>query len=102
MATHTIPKTSALQAQAAVNLFINEHLPDRFIADQAHFAESDECWQVPIMLAYPGIGVLGQVGEVIISEETAVVISHTPLALIKERATALYQTHSSDIEATFS
>lgn len=102
MATPTIPQTTALQAQAAANLFINEHLPDRFVADQAHFAESDGRWHVPIVLAYPNIGTLGQVGEVVIGEETAAIISHTPIAVIKEKATALYQTRRSDIEATLS
>ena len=102
MATSTIPKTTALQAQAAANLFISEHLPDRFVADQACFAEGDGYWHVPIVLAYPGIGTLGQVGEVIVSEETAAVISHTPLAVIKETAAALYQTRRSDIETTIS
>ncbi len=37
MLTHITPHITALQAQATANLFLSDHLPDRFTADQARF-----------------------------------------------------------------
>ena len=58
----TFPIT-ALRAQAAANLFLSEHLPDRFTADQAQFNPQGGCWHVPVILAYPGVGALGGAGK---------------------------------------
>ena len=100
MSTHTPTQVTALAAQAAANGFLSEHLPDRFTADQAERA--GDVWRVPVVLAYPFVGAVGQVGEVLISAETEQVVSFTPLAEMKSRAGELYEAHRDEIEAAFS
>jgi hypothetical protein len=102
MAIRTVPQVTALQAQAAANLFLSDHLPDRFTAAQPQLIAADKVWQVPIILAYPGIGSLGCVGGIQISTTEEKVITHTPLADMKQTARQLYDTHRDAIEAAFS
>jgi hypothetical protein len=101
MAIHMAPQVTALQAQAAANLFLNDHLPDRFTADQPRLDAADQVWHVPVMLAYPGVGALGCVGNVQIAATEAKVLAHTPLADMKQTAQNLYDTHRHAIEAAF-
>ena len=102
MSTNTISPVIALQAQAAVNLFLTEHLPDRFVVDQARFDLTNDNWRVLVILAYPVIGSIGKVGEVVVSGETEEILSYTRLEEMKRVAQELYQAHQSDIEAAFS
>jgi len=103
MATKTAPpQVTALQAQAAANLFLNDRLPDRFTADQPQLSAADDLWHVPVILAYPFVGSIGEVGEILISADSETAISHTPLDEMKERAQRLYDVHRDEIEATFS
>ena len=102
MVIHTAPQVTALQAQAVANFFLSDHLPDRFTADQPQLIAADNVWQVPIILAYPGIGSLGCVGNIHISTTEEKVLSHTPLAQMKQTAQQLYDTHRDAIEAAFS
>ena len=102
MAIHTAPQVTALQAQAAANLFLSDHLPDRFTADQPRLIAADNAWQVPVILTYPGSGSLGCVGNIQISTTEERVISHTPLVDMKQRAQQLYNTHRDAIDAAFS
>jgi len=62
-----VPQVTALQAQAAANLFLSDHLGDRFTADQAKISATDDVWEVPVILTYPLIGSVGQVGEILVS-----------------------------------
>jgi len=102
MATKTAsPQVTALQAQAAANLFLDDRLPDRFTADQPQLS-ADDLWHVPVILAYPFVGALGAVGEILISADSETAISHTPLDEMKERAQRLYDVHRDEIEAAFS
>ncbi|MBW4443644.1 MAG: hypothetical protein KME10_20910 [Plectolyngbya sp. WJT66-NPBG17] len=57
----TVPRITAQQAQAISNEFLSDHISDRFTADQPYFVEN--FWVVPVILTYPNIGSLGQVGE---------------------------------------
>ena len=102
MTTYTFPRVTALQAQAAANFFLNDHLPDRFAADQPLFSTTGSIWHVPVILAYPGVGAVGQVGEVLIDASTETVVSHTSLDAMKQTAQKLYNAHRDDIEAAFS
>ena len=101
MATVVIPNITAQQAQAAANYFLNEHLPDRFCADQASFDSTDQLWHISVLLAYPVVGAVGRVGEVLIDDETTKVVSHTTMEIMKQQAAKLYQTHRNEIEAAF-
>jgi hypothetical protein len=101
MATYTTPRVTALQTQAVASLFLNDHLPDRFAADQPQLGPDDHLWHVPVILVYPGIGVLGHVGEIVISATVEKVISSTPLAEMKQAAQELYTAHRDAIDTAF-
>ena len=102
MITHIALAVTALQAQAAANFFLNENLPDRFSADQPQLSGLTEAWVVPVILSYPFIGSVGPVGEILVSVDCEEVISHTPLAEMKQRAAETYALHCETIEAAFS
>ena len=99
MTTHPAPAITALQAQATANLFLSDHLPDRFTAEQACFDPQEVCWRVPVILAYPGVGALGTVGEIQIAAQTATVVVHTPFEVMRHTAQGLYDAHRDAIEA---
>lgn len=102
MAIHTIPRLTALQAQATANQFLSDHVSDRFTAGQAAWDATEEAWRVPVILAYPRIGSLGQVGEIIVNADSEQIVSHTSFAEMQHRAEALYATHRERIEAALS
>jgi hypothetical protein len=102
MILQTIPKTTALQAQALVNAFLFDRLPDRFTADQPQWSKVNECWQVPVILAYPTLGVLGIVGEVKVAGLEEVVTDYTPIEEMKRKGLEFYQINQDAIEADFS
>ena len=102
MAIYSAPKVTALQAQATANLFLSDHLPDRFTADQPQLNVGDNVWCVPVALAYPGVGSVGCVGEICIHTLSDTVVSHTPLAEMRQAAQALYDAHRDAVEAAFS
>jgi hypothetical protein len=101
MAIHSVPTVTALQALATANLFLSDHLPDRFTADQPQLHAVDNVWCIPVVLAYPGVGTVGCVGEICISTTTETIVSHTPLAAMKQAAQALYAMHRDAIDAAF-
>lgn len=102
MVANTIPTTTALEAQAAANLFLSDHLPDRFLATSPHFDTPGNMWRVRVILAYPFIGSVGEVGEIVVSATSEEIISHTPLDEMMSRARRLYEQHCESIEAAFS
>jgi hypothetical protein len=100
MAIHTTPSITALQAQATANLVLSDHLPDRFTADQAWFDPQHACWHVPVILTYPGVGVLGTVGEIQVAAQSETVVAHTPWEGMRHTAQGLYDTHRDAIATT--
>lgn len=92
-------RVTALQAQALVNDFLSDSLPDRFTADSS--AWIDEKWQVSVILAYPQIGSLGAVGVVEVDTEIGKILSHTPLEQMKQTGLELYAINQDAIEAAF-
>lgn len=98
----TVPQVTAQQAQAAVNKFISDYIGDRFTADQAQLSVTGEVWQVPIILAYPMIGSLGQVGFVLVSASSEEILSHTPFDEIKQIGLKLYEANQDAIQTHFS
>lgn len=102
MATKTAsPRVTALQAQALANFSLSDLLPDRFTCDQPRFGSGDDLWHVPVILTYPFVGSIGEVGEILVSPDSEAVVSHTPLASMKEAARRLYDLHRDEIEAAF-
>jgi len=99
MATVTIPNVTAMQAQAEASLFLSDRLPDRISASTPSFDEGAQVWRVPVILAYPQLGVLGEVGEIVVSASRTEVISSTPLEEMLNAARALAEKHRDAIEA---
>jgi hypothetical protein len=91
---------TALQAQATANLFLSDHLPDRFMAAPPSLNLAAQVWCVPVLLAYPIIGQVGQTGEILISATAAEVVSYTPIEEMQVAARALYERHRNAIEAS--
>lgn len=92
---------AALEVEAIAGGFLIDHLPDRFSNSAPRWDEASGQWKVPVILAYPRIGSVGEVGELAISAACGEVISHTPFAEIRERARALYDQRRDEIEAAF-
>jgi hypothetical protein len=99
MVANTVPKITALEAEAAASLFLSDHLPDRITASDPHLDVNAGIWHVPVLLAYPIIGSVGEVGEIIVSGQTEEILSHTPVDEMLARARALYNQHCDQIEA---
>ncbi|MGH9846477.1 MAG: hypothetical protein ACREEM_47880 [Blastocatellia bacterium] len=97
--TISAPAITALQAQAEANLFLSDHLPDRFMAGQPVFDAVACVWRAPVLLAYPIIGSVGQTGEILIGADEEKVVSYTPLDEMKAAASKLYEQHRDAIEA---
>ncbi len=97
----TVPQLTAQQAQAAANLFLSDHLPDRFTASEAQLVAMGDAWEVPVSLSYPFIGSLGYVGEILVSTASEIIVSHTPLNDMKQAGQKLYAAHRNEIEANF-
>ena len=102
MSTKTATPVTALDAQAAANLFLFDHLSDRFLADDPHLDEAGDVWHVPVLLTYAVLGPVGTVGEILVNATTQEIISYTPLSEIKESARILYEQHRDAIEAPLS
>jgi len=95
----TIPRVTAMEAQAKASLFLSDRLPDRISASTPSFDEARAVWRVPVILAYPFLGALGQVGEVVVSATKAEVISATPVEDMLNAARSLGEKHRDEIEA---
>jgi hypothetical protein len=98
-ATKTVPTVTALEAQGAANLFLSDHLGDRFLAVRPQLDELGDLWRLPVVLTYAVLGPVGEVGEVAVSADNEEIVSHTPIEEMKERARALYEQHREQIEA---
>ncbi|MEK7728776.1 MAG: hypothetical protein AAB354_10215 [candidate division KSB1 bacterium] len=96
-------KISRDSAQTKANQFIIEHLPDRFCAGQPRFVifPIRAAWSIPVVLAYPKLGAIGEVGAVIVDAELGNVVGWTPIEEIREAAKELYEERKAEIEAPF-
>ncbi|NOT60920.1 MAG: hypothetical protein HOP19_11940 [Acidobacteria bacterium] len=101
MIAQATAKISALEAEAAANLFLSDHLPDRYCADDPQYDAITQVWRIPVILAYPFIGSLGAVGELTVNPFSKAVVSHTPIDQMRQRGQALYQQNREAIEAAF-
>jgi hypothetical protein len=102
MPIKTAPTVTALEAQGIANLFLSDHLGDRFLAVRPQLDEGGDIWRVPVVLTYAVVGPLGEVGEVLVTADAEKVVSHTPVEEMKERARALYEQRREQIEAPLS
>src|SRR5205809_1804858 len=79
MVTNVVATITALEAQAAASLFLSDNLGDRFLASSPKRDVEAKLWRVPVLLAYPIIGPVGQTGEILVNETSEKIISYTPL-----------------------
>ena len=79
---------------------MSDNLPDRFCATNPQLDRTANVWRVRVVLAYPFIGPVGEVGEIVVSPVSEDIISHTPLDEMWTRARRLYEQHREAIEAS--
>lgn len=97
-----IPALTAFEAESAASLFLFDHLPDRFCPGQPKLDAPANLWHVPVLLSYPFIGPVGEVGEITVSANEEKIISHTPIDEMKTLALKIYEERRADIETAFS
>jgi len=102
MVANLIPTLTALEAQAAANLFLLDNLPDRYLAVEPRLDPAAQVWRVAVVLTYPFIGPVGKVGDIAVSAFSEEIVAHTPLDEMRERARQLYEQNRAAIEAAFS
>ncbi len=95
---------NARQAMVAANQFIVEHLPDCFSAGLPKLVlfPIRPLWLVPVLLTYPGVGVVGEVGMLAVDGDHPVIVGWTPLEEMEALAQKLYEENRDEIEIAFS
>ncbi len=88
-----------IEVMATVGGFLNDHLPDRFCAGRPQFDQDNLVWRTPILLTYPTLGSLGQVGEITVSVTAGKILLFTPLEEMKAAARTIIEQHREEIEA---
>lgn len=99
MASISVANVTAVEAQATASLLLSDNLPDRISAGTPSLDDAAGVWRVPVVLSYPLLGVLGQVGEVLVDIHDAKRISFTPIDEMLALATALAEEQRDVIEA---
>jgi hypothetical protein len=92
---------SAMMAQTVVSDWLLQVLPDRFMVIEPKLIAGGDIWCVPVGIAYPKIGVVGQVGEVLVSAFSAGIISATRSEQMKLAAMQCYAERESEIKSAF-
>lgn len=92
------------EAVTEANGFILEHLPDRFCAGIPRLLSfpARTIWATPILLSYPEIGPVGEVGFIAVDAELGNVVGWTPFPEIYKAAEQVYSDKKGQIEAAFS
>lgn len=98
----TAPPITALQAQAEANNYLSDRMPDRFHASHPEFDPDAGFWRVPVVLSYPILGALGQVGEIIVGAQNEEVLSASTREEMMGVAQLLYEQNRDAIEAPLS
>ncbi|MBS1789163.1 MAG: hypothetical protein JST85_15665 [Acidobacteria bacterium] len=102
MISQALPQLSAFEAQAAANGFLLDHLPDRYLAIEPRLDNAVQGWRVKVVLTYPFIGPVGEVGEILVSAYSEKILSHTPLSEMRERGRQVYEQNREAIQTAFS
>jgi hypothetical protein len=99
MVTERPHPVTAHKAERVASLYLRDKLPDRFMADDPRLNVSLNVWRVPVVLSYPVIGSIGEVGEILVHLATGEVVSYTPFDEMRTQANRLYAQHRDAIEA---
>lgn len=86
-----------IEVMAMVGGFLNDNLPDRFCAGRPQFDQENLVWKTPILLSYPILGPLGQVGEITVSADAGEILSFTPLEETRNAANAIIEQYRSTL-----
>ena len=91
------------EAMAIASGFIVRHLRDRCMAGLPSIVDwsGRRAWVAPILLTYPGKGILGEVGMIAVDATTGRVCAHTPRKELDASASKLTQGRRNEIEAAF-
>ncbi|MBE9078914.1 hypothetical protein IQ241_16710 [Romeria aff. gracilis LEGE 07310] len=87
------------EAEAIVNGWLLDNLPDRFTAGTAQPITSRHIWYVPIELTYPTTGSIGKVGEALVSAFSGVLLSVSQVEDLQRTAAELYNTRPNELQA---
>ncbi len=98
---HEAVPISAMAARTIVNDWILRGLPDRFTAVEAKPIAGGDIWCVAVGLAYPQMGVIGTVGEVLVSAFSGGIISATSPNVMKTAGMACYAAREHEIKSAF-
>jgi hypothetical protein len=94
-------RVSAVMAQSLVNGWLLTVLPDRFVAGETRLIAGGDIWCVSVGIAYPRIGIVGVVGEVLVSAFSGGIISATRPEQMKVVGLKCYAEQESTIQAAF-
>jgi hypothetical protein len=92
---------SVVMAQSVVNGWLLTVLPDRFVAGESRLIAGGDIWCVSVGIAYPRIGIVGEVGEVLVSAFSGGIISATRPEQMKVAGLKCYAEQESAIQAYF-
>jgi hypothetical protein len=92
---------SAVMAQTVVNDWLLAVLPDRFVAAEAKLIAGGDIWCVSVGLAYPRIGIVGIVGEILVSAFSGGIISASRPEQMQEAGMRCYAEREPAIQAAF-
>lgn len=100
-------KTKKIDAKTALkiaNKFVLENMRDRFSAGAPKIVlfPTRVIWIVPVVLTYPNVGIVGEVGEVAVDAEIGTIVGWTPIEEMEAIAKELYEGKKSEIEITLS
>ena len=99
-----IPQIDSKRAFLIANQFVLAHLRDRFsvgFPTRVVFP-TRSIWAAPVVLTYPKLGIVGEVGIVAIDTELGNVVGWTPLEEMESTAKELYEGKKREVEAAFS
>ncbi len=95
IATHaqTVPHVSATAARRKVGLFMLEHVAGQLMATEPHLVHYEgkrPTWRVPVVLAYPNYGTIGEVSEIHVDAKSGMLdYDDKQIEAIKKKALAL-------------
>jgi hypothetical protein len=92
---------SVVMAQSVVNGWLLTVLPDRFVAGETRLIAGGDIWCVSVGIAYPRIGIVGVVGEVLVSAFSGGIISATRPEQMKVAGLKCYAEQESAIQAAY-
>ena len=97
-------RIGADEATRKAERFLNRHLGHLLAAGtpQRVLFPLRSTWVVPVQLTYPGCGVVGEVGMVVVDETTGEVVAWTSPQEMYQATEQLYQEHKEEIETAFS